>query len=202
MPILDTFNATGQYRNMSFDKKESQVLEKYRILLQRIDEKFAETHAQHRQAMQCGRGCHACCLPDIDVFAIEQANIEGFLNNHPEIVQALVALENENPHQGTRCRFLNADGDCLIYEVRPVICRSHGAPHFLPPSDSNAQPVYDACPLNFVGQKLEDLPAADFFNLLLLNETLVALNFEFTGTKAGDRYRLAIETIMESNHDV
>ena len=57
---------------------------------------------------------------------------------------------------------LDKDGKCVIYPVRPFICRSHGAPFAI------AREEYyqiDACALNFTANSIEELGPEDFFLL-------------------------------------
>ena len=45
-----------------------------------------------------------------------------------------------------RCAALDPQGRCLIYETRPMVCRSHGAPIRM---TDRSLPVIDACFRNF-----------------------------------------------------
>lgn len=46
-----------------------------------------------------------------------------------------------------RCAALTPEGRCLIYAVRPIVCRSHGAPIRM--RDERSLPVVIACADNF-----------------------------------------------------
>lgn len=73
------------------------------------------------------------------------------------------------------CRFLDADGSCSIYEVRPIICRTHGAPVSWMEEDDgggNKEESRDVCPLNFEGVNLKELQAQDVISLDKLNTIL------------------------------
>ena len=154
-------------------------LSQYRELRTRVDALFGEIRARHPDSFACRLGCHACCKPGLTVNALEREEIARFLSTHPELFAELLAMEKTDPHSGKRCAFLGSEGTCRIYESRPLVCRSHGAPlQFRPlqsrPGDESAVRERDACPLNFTGENIGTLPASDVINLDTLN-TLLAL---------------------------
>ena len=100
----------------------------YTDLLRQAELHFSTIQSDHRTSFTCRNGCHACCEPNLTVLPIEANNIRDFLKAHPDIQELLVEIQRTNPHNGTRCAMLNADGACTIYPVRPFIGRSHGAP--------------------------------------------------------------------------
>jgi Fe-S-cluster containining protein len=174
-----------------------ELLRDYRALLEKVSAKFNEIHDRHRAKMVCGRGCSACCAPNLTVFAAERANIRSFLSKHPEVLAKAMASETEDFHGGQRCKFLDQAGECTIYEVRPIVCRSHGAPIF---SKAEGQAILDVCPENFADvHDLSTLSGQDFVNIDLLNQMLAIVNSRFVaardpgGTAAGAlaRYELA-----------
>ena len=49
----------------------------------------------------------------------------------------------------TPCPLLDADGNCLVYEARPMTCRLHGLPHV----DISGEVFSDQwCTMNFIGE--------------------------------------------------
>jgi Fe-S-cluster containining protein len=164
-----------------------QTLEQYRELCIRVDAKFSEIRANHPASFACKIGCHSCCKPGLTVNALEHEEIARFLAERPGLQQELRELKAANPHKGKRCGFLSGNGECRIYDVRPLVCRSHGAPlQFSPlsaeqfrepaakPADDKAVRMRDVCPLNFTSEDLSKVPANDVLNLDTLN-TLLAL---------------------------
>lgn len=156
-----------------------QALAQYRELRGRVDALFGEIQTRHPASFACKLGCHSCCKPGLTVNPLEREEIRRFLAERPALAEELRALDRGNPHRGKRCSFLRENGACGIYEVRPLVCRSHGAPlQFRPldakPGDESAVRVRDVCPLNFTGEDLGKLPAGDVVNLDTLN-TLLAL---------------------------
>lgn len=151
-------------------------LEPYRELRARVDAKFSEIQAAHPADFACRQGCHSCCKPALTVNALERAELAAFLRARPELVTELRALEAANPFRGKRCAFLRAGGDCAVYEARPFVCRSHGAPLQFRPLDAKDENerVRDVCPLNFTQRSIAELPANDVINLDTIH-TLLAL---------------------------
>lgn len=170
-------------------------LSDYRSLLAKVSAKFDEIHRRQEHRMACGRGCSACCAPDLSVFAIERENILRLIRSTPGLEEKLRRLEIENPHQGQRCRFLDENHACSIYEARPIICRSHGAPVF---SKEEGEAVVDVCPLNFQDDpSLETLVGEDFINIDLLNQILALINQGFDPQGQGRRFPLTISGILD-----
>ena len=144
----------------------------YRDFLHASDQKFSTIKHRHSDSFSCRKGCHACCLPDRTVLKIEAAHIVDYLLKHPERIEELKALEENDPHNGTRCSFLTAEGSCGIYPVRPFICRSHGAPIAIFQGEYYQA---DVCPLNFTQRPIEQLGPEDFFILDQWNDELLNL---------------------------
>ena len=53
---------------MQLDK--AKILATYEQLLAKLEHKFAEIQARNQSQMKCGRGCHACCVPNLTVFGV------------------------------------------------------------------------------------------------------------------------------------
>ncbi len=168
------------------------ALSEYRAFLEKVDAKFGEIQQRNHQQMSCGRGCHQCCLPNLTVFAVERENIRNLLESDPALVEKLRKLAADNPHQNSRCQFLEANGSCGVYKVRPLVCRSHGAPLYF---KEGTQARLDVCELNFSGtSNLNELMNNDFINLDLINQTLGLLNQKFGSSS--HRYKLAVDEIL------
>ena len=80
---------------------------------------------------------------------------------------------------------------CVLYQVRPVICRTHGYPITL---EKNGQIEIDFCPKNFKG--ITAFQNRDLLSLEQLNKTLMAVNQHFlssidTGSLMPERIKLA-----------
>ncbi len=134
----------------------------------KVDAKFADIAARHPDQVNCRRGCHSCCLPNLTVVGVEAARIRQYFVDHPDALAAARTNARDKPHGATRCAMLDVDGGCVIYPVRPTLCRAHGAPALV---SKPSGPQLDVCPLNFTNIKLETLPddriGVDHLNTLL-----------------------------------
>jgi len=139
----------------------------YKPILERADEFFASVMRAQPQNLQCGRGCSLCChglfeIGSGDVPLIE----EGLEKLHPKrrkmIVRRATEIVAESQHPNLRecspiekeaffertastpCPALNEAGECLIYESRPLVCRTFGLP-----LRNREEYIGDVCELNF-----------------------------------------------------
>lgn len=148
--------------------------EDYRKILERADEHFASVRRDQPQNLQCGAGCSLCCH---GLFEIGSGDVpliaDGLAQVHParrkkiiaraaEIVasQAHPNLRECSPREkeaffertrATPCPNLDATGRCLMYEHRPLVCRTFG----LPLRDGR-ELLDDVCELNFTGASRTD----------------------------------------------
>ena len=171
----------------------------YPIVRDKIDQQYQALSETYEEDFNCALGCHSCCLPDLGVSPIEARAIKAHLASHPDLVERLRSLDLADPHQGTRCRLLDSDGHCMIYEVRPFMCRSHGAPHLIQ-IDEKREGI-DACHLNFT-RGFDHLAPGDWINLENLNVLLALMN-QYEAREKGDpesalpsRVKLTIEALM------
>jgi len=79
------------------------------------------------------------------------------------------------------CTFLYNDR-CSIYEARPIICRTQGAPLFI-----QSENVLDYCPLNF---EKADPEKEDWLNLERLNTLL-----SFAAKTTGEEKRVSLKKV-------
>ena len=84
-----------------------------------VDRDAGRLHLLHAERLHCRRGCSACCVDDLTVFAVEAAPIR---RNHAELLTHGVA------HAEGACAFLDDEGACRIYAERPYVCRTQGLP--------------------------------------------------------------------------
>jgi Fe-S-cluster containining protein len=174
----------------------SRALETYRQLLAKVDTKFHQVQQRHPTQFRCGRGCYGCCQPGLTVSPVEKESIRAYLLEDPARLEAVEALGRANPHQGSHCPFLTAGGACAIYPVRPIVCRSHGAPLKVKPTPDSPRLQRDVCPLNFEGTPLEQLEEGDFIQLETLNTLLALINEQLRPGEAPTRTSLAPGAIL------
>lgn len=116
-----------------------------------VDAAVAPLESLHRERLQCRRGCAACCVDDITVFEVEAARIQ---EHHGDLLREGKA----GPVGG--CAFLDEQGACRIYAVRPYVCRTQGLPlRWLDVDTSPPTEWRDICTLNEAGAPLEFLDA-------------------------------------------
>lgn len=162
----------------------------YRQLLKRVDEKFSEILNRNRNHFQCGKGCFGCCKSGFTVTHVEAAHIRLWLRENPSVVEKIKTAITQNNHGSEFCSALDKDGGCLIYDVRPIICRSHGAPVLIPNESDERTFDGDVCPLNFSEIELGSLTQADWIRLDTLNTILSRVDLEFDCDSAGVRVDL------------
>lgn len=138
----------------------------YRDILQRADAHFHEVARTQAKHLQCN-GCSLCCYglfeigaADIPVLAagleqlhpsrrraiVRRAAEIVTSSDHPNLREADVREKDAFFHRtaSVRCPNLSDEGRCLVYEYRPLVCRTFGVP--LRESDRY---LGDVCDLNF-----------------------------------------------------
>jgi Fe-S-cluster containining protein len=141
--------------------------EDYRKILDRADVHFASVMASQPQNLQCGAGCSLCCY---GLFEIGSGDVpiiaEGLATMHASrrrkvIRRALEIVESsEHPNlrectpeekeaffdrtQSVPCPNLDDTGRCVMYEHRPLVCRTFGLP-----LRQGRKYLGDICELNF-----------------------------------------------------
>jgi Fe-S-cluster containining protein len=141
--------------------------ETYTRILDRADDFFRSVSEAQPQNLQCGKGCSLCCY---GLFEIGSGDVpliaEGLASMHPSrrkmIIRRAQEIVTASNHPDLRecsldekdaffertastpCPNLNESGECLMYEHRPLVCRTFGLP--LRNAD---QYIGDICELNF-----------------------------------------------------
>jgi Fe-S-cluster containining protein len=151
----------------------------YKTILERADRHFAGVMETQPQNLQCGAGCSLCCY---GLFEIGSGDVpliaEGLAAMHPArrkkvIARALQLVESSNhPNlrecspeekeaffdrtQSVPCPNLDDAGLCMMYEHRPLVCRTFGLP-----LREGRKYLGDVCELNFTeASRKEQLKAA------------------------------------------
>lgn len=136
----------------------------------------------HEAALHCRRGCHACCLDDLSVLEVEAQSIRRTIGQ---------ALRGAQAHPVGGCAFLDDEGACRIYPVRPHVCRTQGLPLrtfrevvSVDPDDFEVVEHRDVCPENRAGI---DLSALEDDELLTLGPAELELQRIQASHQGGDR---------------
>jgi hypothetical protein len=153
-----------------------------------VDAQAGPLHERHAARLQCRRGCSACCVDDLTVFAVEAALIRA---RAPDVLR-------ERPHAPGACAFLDAAGACRVYAHRPYVCRTQGLPLRWVEFDAPGGPVErrDICPLNEAGPPIETLPAADCWELGPVEARLARIQAELGG---GALARVALRELFTAS---
>ena len=164
-----------------------QIRAHYVQLQARVSDFFARVLAQNSSRMKCAQGCYNCCANGLTVSGVEAQAILDFLKSSDEVLKRIEDLQIENPHRDLHCKFLSAEGHCQIYEVRPLVCRSHGAPvQYRHPENDTV--FRDVCPLNFEDIDLDQLATSEVLNMETVNTLLSILNSQFDRDRAQEPY--------------
>jgi Fe-S-cluster containining protein len=141
----------------------STLFERYETLCRYCEDFFKRVLDEFPTQMRCAKGCASCCLLET-VAPLEAYIIASYLSQQPN------AVKRENRKH---CVFLEQD-TCLIYTVRPIICRTHGVPMQYP-----HQQEYDVCPLNFPETDLQTLDGQYVLDAELITNNFMRLNLAF-----------------------
>ena len=152
-----------------------EILHQYQTLLGTVDAWFARAQQSAGDQVRCVRGCSACCRGLFDISLLDARLLQAGFAKLPEAVRAPVLVKaqerlaqlqakwpgfahpytlnhlpdaewTEMPEDDeTPCPLL-VDGQCLVYEHRPMVCRAHGISHI----DHNGEIFDDSwCTRNF-----------------------------------------------------
>lgn len=139
----------------------------YKQVLLRADVFFSRVMDEQPENLECGRGCSLCCY---GLFEIGSGDVpviaEGLARLHPARRRKIIARAQEiidsTAHPNLRecsieekeeffdrtshiaCPALSENGECLMYEARPLVCRTFGLP-----LRQGEQFIGDICELNF-----------------------------------------------------
>ncbi len=134
-----------------------------------IQQEFDRNLQKYGEKIQCRRGCSQCCSQIFNITLIDGEVIKDYMKTLPFEKQSKLKRKAEDyvekknsihPEAGNAfkgssdefsvkpripCPALGDEGECTIYEARPVICRRFGIPIY---DYKNPGKVY-ACELNF-----------------------------------------------------
>ncbi|CAM3344103.1 Zinc-or iron-chelating protein [Paracidovorax anthurii] len=97
-----------------------------RSKLQRIYQ-VADALSEHREPfVACHKGCAACCHMNVSITAVEAERLARASGRRKTPLVSTVdhALDE---FSGRPCPFLDGQGDCSVYEDRPLSCRKHAS---------------------------------------------------------------------------
>ncbi len=154
------------------------LLSNYYALIERVDDHCLRISGDYEANMVCKKGCDDCCRR----FTLFPVEAQALYAASRELSRTRVEHIRERARDGASddvCPLLD-EGECLLYEARPIICRTHGLP-ILTVQDGRQR--VDVCPLNF--KNVDSLPASSMIDIDRLNTTLTAINGLFVKEHGG-----------------
>jgi len=148
----------------------NELFKNYNTLISRVDAHIAGVMETQDGHISCKKGCDDCCR-FLNLFPVEAFALSRAFAALPEKEQVQIL---DKADQGEDQCPLLIDHVCMLYPVRPVICRTHGFPIYM---EKEGQIMVDFCPENFKG--LTDLPKEAMLDLDQLNTLLSAVNQHF-----------------------
>ena len=139
----------------------------YKKILTRADEHFATVMQSQPQNLQCGAGCSLCCHGLFEIGSGDVPLIADGLEQLPparrrKVIRKAQEVVEQSAHpnlrdcapdekeaffertQSTPCPNLDEAGLCMMYEHRPLVCRTFGLP-----LREKRRYLGDVCELNF-----------------------------------------------------
>ena len=157
-------------------------------LTAKVDAFFEKVAIRHGSDMQCTTGCSDCCHTRLTVTSVEARAIRELVASWPDDRRRTLAAQwAASP--ADRCAALDATGRCTIYDARPIVCRSHGAPIRM--RDSRSLPIVQSCFRNFT----HTTPDAD---CVIDQETLSTLVLAVDRAEGGDGSRIDLAELLAS----
>lgn len=147
----------------------SHFLDNYRQLTARIDALCGAIAAALGEQITCSAGCSSCCT-SISVFPVEAAAMREALKSLPDLQAEEIRRHVSEHADDERCPLL-LHHRCLLYEARPIICRTHGLPIIYTTDGRHSS---DCCPHNLA--EVESVSGSMVVDLDKLNTLLVAVN--------------------------
>ncbi|WP_321492639.1 YkgJ family cysteine cluster protein [uncultured Desulfobacter sp.] len=147
------------------------LLKNYMELISRVDEHIQRLGKIHQDRLACKKGCDDCCR-HLSLFPVEAFALSRAFDRLDAPCRAKVL--GQAKQTDAQCPLL-VDHVCMVYEARPIICRTHGYPLYM---EKEGKAMVDFCPKNFRGVK--KLDHSDMLDLDRMNTLLSAVNSHFT----------------------
>ncbi len=148
------------------------LLANYNALVDRVDSLCREIILASGDEIACRPGCDGCCR-HFSVFPVEAYNIARAVASLDPDITGMIRDRARNLRAGDGCPLLHG-GCCMLYEKRPIICRTHGLPIMIRNGDDTK---IDFCPRNY--RNAESIKGHYIIDLDTLNSTLAAINSIF-----------------------
>ncbi|HEY8428431.1 MAG TPA: YkgJ family cysteine cluster protein [Sandaracinaceae bacterium] len=97
----------------------------YAAVRDKVDAFTRATAARRHADLACRAGCTACCEVQLEVSDVEADAVREAIERLDAEVRARLSARAESLGAGSPCVMLE-DGRCVIYEARPLVCRTQG----------------------------------------------------------------------------
>ncbi|MBI9068103.1 MAG: YkgJ family cysteine cluster protein [Salinivirgaceae bacterium] len=164
----------------------------YYNLRDELDKACEKFTSMHISQLECKKGCDSCC-ESLNIFPIE------FYALQEELVGKNLPKFKWSQKFGKSCRFLK-NGECQIYNSRPIICRTQGLP-LLYENKTGTGYELSVCKLNFKGVKVDTFTMDNALFMPPMNSKLFLLNqafvSKFTHKKIDHFKRFKLNTLLK-----
>jgi|SRR4030095_122955 len=110
-----------------------------------IQTEFDRNLQLYGNQIQCRKGCSKCCSQIFNITPLDAWIISGHVKSLTPGARNSLKASAGKYKKGEPCPALGNQGECTIYEARPVICRRFGMPIY---DYKNPEKIH-ACELNF-----------------------------------------------------
>ena len=165
------------------------MLANYRMLIKSLNDHARRVARDYADHMQCRKGCDGCCQ-HLSLFWVEGFALFDALRQKPAAKAAEIKRRLGAGLKDCDCPLLEEHG-CLLYEARPVICRTHGLPLM---NGTGEERALHYCPENF--RNLETLPGDAVLDMEVVNASLATINTLFVAEFFGEGPRPSAERHM------
>ena len=173
----------------------------YNEYISKVDLFCTDVKKVYDSSIICSKGCDSCCR-HLSLFPVEAIHMRVAMDTCSQDVRMKIIEKAEASLQAPQgdCPLLD-QGECLLYEVRPMICRTHGYPILV---EEGGEFRVDHCPLNF--RSGETIDRRFILDLNTLNTALATINRLFVndclgGQEIPDRLLLAEALLMDMDMD-
>ncbi|MDR0306457.1 MAG: YkgJ family cysteine cluster protein [Chitinispirillales bacterium] len=145
------------------------IQDSYHKLCDFCDQIWNRVHKSYSQEIACRKGCDICCELQ-SVNQLEAYIIRLYLQKKDSFF-----IKNQDTEYNSKCPFLR-EQVCLIYEARPLICRTHG---LVLRSNEFVNSHASSCPYNFPSLRPDEFSAELTLDTDKITKNLMNLNLAF-----------------------
>ncbi len=84
------------------------------------------TSERRREDLSCRAGCTACCRVELEVSDVEADSVRDAVEALPDEVRGRLVERARAPREDDGLCVMLEDGRCVVYQARPLVCRTQG----------------------------------------------------------------------------